>query len=129
MRRPIMNVPDVWRRQCHTCGYRYTPASERDRRVCPVCCSPRVRVCAVTNDGFTDGERAYLEGLAAVDHASMKRIVYSPAFRAGLMQCCREGGSPARYFREAGLGSELIGTKRIERCVNRWKRAESTAHA
>ncbi|WP_318793190.1 hypothetical protein, partial [Bifidobacterium longum] len=34
----------------------------------------------------------------------------------------RRGESPVRIFREAGLDPRLIGNKRIERCIARWKR-------
>ncbi|EIJ25698.1 hypothetical protein [Bifidobacterium longum] len=30
--------------------------------------------------------------------------------------------SPVRIFREAGLDPRIIGNKRIERCIARWKR-------
>lgn len=32
------------------------------------------------------------------------------------------GESPTYLFREAGLGPELIGEKRIERCMDRWRK-------
>ena len=32
-----------------------------------------------------------------------------------------EGGSPAAIFREAGLDPKIIGYKRVERCIARWK--------
>lgn len=31
------------------------------------------------------------------------------------------GGSPAAIFREAGLDPKIIGYKRVERCIARWK--------
>ena len=31
------------------------------------------------------------------------------------------GDSPTALFRKAGLGPEVIGSKRIERCVARWR--------
>ena len=34
------------------------------------------------------------------------------------------GESPAAIFREAGLDPKLIGYKRIERCIARWKKQE-----
>ena len=33
----------------------------------------------------------------------------------------RRGDSPAVIFREAGLDSAVIGYKRIERCMSRWR--------
>lgn len=32
------------------------------------------------------------------------------------------GRKPVRIFREAGLDPRIIGNKRIERCIARWKR-------
>ena len=32
-----------------------------------------------------------------------------------------EGGSPAAIFREACLDPKIIGYKRVERCIARWK--------
>ena len=32
------------------------------------------------------------------------------------------GESPTYLFREAGLGPEFIGEKRIERCMDRWRK-------
>lgn len=34
------------------------------------------------------------------------------------------GESPSAIFREAGLDSKLIGYKRVERCIARWKQQE-----
>lgn len=31
------------------------------------------------------------------------------------------GDSPTALFRKAGLGPEIIGSKRIKRCVARWR--------
>lgn len=33
------------------------------------------------------------------------------------------GESPAAIFREAGLDPKIIGYKRVERCISRWKQA------
>ena len=32
-----------------------------------------------------------------------------------------EGGSPAAIFRAAGLDTQIIGYKRVERFIERWK--------
>ena len=41
---------------------------------------------------------------------------------AGAFLRAENGESPTVLFREAGLGPELIGEKRIERCMHRWGR-------
>lgn len=71
--------------------------------------------------GFTNEEIAYLRSLPAVARVSNGRIRYSEAFRRECMRRYRAGESPVRIFRDAGLDASLIGYKRIERCVARWR--------
>ena len=75
---------------------------------------------------FTSVERAYLLSLDAVESVSESYITYSEAFKAKCMRLYKEGASPARIFREAGLDPKIIGYKRIERSVARWRQAESS---
>lgn len=70
---------------------------------------------------FTDEERAYLESLPAVAGVSGGMIRYTDEFRDSCMERYLSGASPVRIFREAGLDPELIGHKRIERCIARWR--------
>ncbi|WP_436471563.1 hypothetical protein [Bifidobacterium pullorum] len=51
------------------------------------------------------------------------RIVYNDAFKRDCIRRYRNGESPAEIFRSAGLDSALIGYKRIERSIARWKAA------
>lgn len=70
---------------------------------------------------FTKEEIAYLYSLPAVSRVVNGRISYSEAFKR---ECVRQyllGRSPARVFREAGLDPQLIGYKRVERCMARWR--------
>lgn len=71
--------------------------------------------------GFTNEEIAYLRSLPAVARVSNGRIRYSEAFRRECMRRYRAGESPVRIFRDAGLDASLIGYKRIERCIARWR--------
>lgn len=74
-------------------------------------------------DGAFDIEDLkYLRSLAAVKSVTHGRIRYTEEFKHECMRRYREGESPASIFREAGLDSALIGYKRIERCIARWKR-------
>ena len=73
---------------------------------------------------FTAKERAYLLTLPAVESVTQGRIFYTEEFKADCMRRYHEGDSPARIFAEAGLYSDLIGYKRIERCVARWRESE-----
>lgn len=70
---------------------------------------------------FTAEELRYLRSLPAVAAVSAGRIRYTEAFKRICMRQYRQGKSPARIFREAGLDSALIGYKRIERCIARWR--------
>lgn len=74
------------------------------------------------NGKFTIKERAYLSSLPAVKNVSATRIKYEEWFRTECMCRYDAGESPVAIFREAGLDPELIGYKRIERCIARWKK-------
>lgn len=73
---------------------------------------------------FTAKERAYLASLPAVESVSTSRIRYSDRFRVEAMCRYNAGESPSAIFREAGLDPKLIGYKRVERCIARWKQQE-----
>lgn len=77
---------------------------------------------------FTAKTRKYLGTLDAVEAVTQYRICYSKEFRDDCMRRYAEGGSPAAIFREAGLDPKIIGYKRVERCIARWK-AEDAAKA
>ena len=64
-----------------------------------------------------------LRGLPAVSNVTRDRITYSDTFRQVCTIRYLAGESPTKIFREAGLPPELVGYKRIERSVARWKDA------
>lgn len=68
-------------------------------------------------------ELQMLRDLPAVANVSKDRIAYSNAFKQVCVIRYLAGESPTKIFREAGLPPELIGYKRIERSVARWKAA------
>lgn len=70
---------------------------------------------------FTEDEVSYLWTLPAVKRVSERRIVYTQQFKEEVVRRYRLGESPSKIFREAGLDSSLIGFKRIERCIARWR--------
>lgn len=77
---------------------------------------------------FSSERMEYLNALPAVASVSGSRIRYADWFKRECVRLDKEGKSPATLFREAGLGPELIGSKRIERCMNRWRcKAEKDA--
>lgn len=71
--------------------------------------------------GFSTREMAYLSSLPAVRSVGRTRIAYTDAFREECMRRYADGESPAEIFHDAGLDSALIGYKRIERCIARWR--------
>ena len=62
-----------------------------------------------------------LRKLDAVKSVHGNYIQYSDRFRRTAIERDRNGDSPAVIFREAGLDSKIIGYKRIERCMSRWR--------
>ncbi|OZG65646.1 HTH domain-containing protein [Bifidobacterium eulemuris] len=70
---------------------------------------------------FSSRTRKALESLDAVVSVSAARITYSEDFRKECMRRYAQGESPAAIFREAGLDPKIIGYKRIERCIARWR--------
>lgn len=72
---------------------------------------------------FSMRERRYLESLPAVRRVVGRRIYYTDSFKRECIRRYRQGESPQMIFNDAGLWSHLIGYKRIERCIARWKRS------
>ena len=74
------------------------------------------------NKPFDAEERQYLCGLAAVDECGEKRITWNRYFIRYVEYELELGARPVDVFRSAGVGPEVIGRKRIERCVSRWRK-------
>ncbi|WP_291532983.1 HTH domain-containing protein [Bifidobacterium sp. UBA6881] len=72
---------------------------------------------------FSDEEIQLLRQLPAVANVTKDRITYSDAFKQVCTIRYLAGESPTKIFREAGLPPDLVGYKRIERSVARWKAA------
>lgn len=70
---------------------------------------------------FTQAEVYYLNTLPAVERASMDRITYSREFQVRCMAQCLRGNGPTSIFASAGLNPKIVGSKRIERAIARWK--------
>ena len=73
---------------------------------------------------FSPEEIKYLKSLSAVAEATAKRITYTDDFKRYCVVHYNEVASPVRMFREAGLDPALIGYKRIERCLARWRESQ-----
>ena len=70
---------------------------------------------------FSSEEMQLLRGLPAVANVTRDRITYSDIFKQVCTIRYLAGESPTKIFREAGLPPDLVGYKRIERSVARWK--------
>ncbi|NMM94187.1 hypothetical protein [Bifidobacterium oedipodis] len=74
---------------------------------------------------FSDGVVAYLASLPVVASVSRERIVYADGFKVECMRRYCAGERASAIFRSVGLDPKLVGAKRVERCVNRWRHDES----
>lgn len=70
---------------------------------------------------FTQAEVYYLNTLPAVERASMDRTTYSREFQVRCMAQYLRGNGPTSIFASAGLNPKIVGSKRIERAIARWK--------
>ncbi|KAB8287560.1 hypothetical protein [Bifidobacterium avesanii] len=70
---------------------------------------------------FTDEQVKYLEGLPAVRAVHGDRIFYEPWFSRSALQQYAKGVKPGEIFASAGMPESLVGAKRIERSMARWR--------
>lgn len=70
---------------------------------------------------FTNEEMRYLLALEAVREVTPTRITYTDEFKRECLRRYLTGASPVTMFREVGLTPEIVGRKRIERCMARWR--------
>ena len=70
---------------------------------------------------FTDEQMRLLKGNDAISEVSRTRIYYREWFQMQAIMKNRLGMGPTRIFTEAGLPPSLVGYKRIERCMSRWR--------
>ncbi|WP_137655444.1 HTH domain-containing protein [Bifidobacterium moukalabense] len=75
----------------------------------------------MTRKTFTDEEAAILRTSPAVLRATSRRITYAAWFRRYAVIMNRRGERPSDIFRGVGLDPKIVGHKRIERCMNRWR--------
>lgn len=67
-------------------------------------------------------DRREIERSYAVKHVVGDRIIYTDEFKQEFVMRLQNGEKPTAIFRSVGLGPELIGGKRIERCTAHWAR-------
>ncbi|KAB8290944.1 HTH domain-containing protein [Bifidobacterium avesanii] len=74
------------------------------------------------NNAFDEEQMMLLRRIPAVRMVSPSRIYYTNTFRNEFRRRVNAGESPRAVFEAAGLGPQIIGAKRIERCAERWMR-------
>ena len=84
---------------------------------------------ATAHSLFTLKEASYLQSLPAVKRVTASRITYEESFKVECVRRYLQGESARKIFREAGLDPMLIGEKRVERCIARWKTTKSIVDA
>lgn len=78
----------------------------------------------MTDTSFTPEQLEYLRMLPAVRSVNGSHIYYSSQFQKECMRRYAQGERPSKIFRDAGLSPQIIGHKRIERCIARWKQLD-----
>ncbi|OZG60737.1 MULTISPECIES: hypothetical protein [Bifidobacterium] len=76
---------------------------------------------------FTRAQIRYLNALPAVGRVTEDRITYTEDFKIQVLLLDAMGEGPVSIFRHAGLPPELIGYKRIDHCMARWRRSPELA--
>lgn len=74
---------------------------------------------------FTAYEIRQLEVNPNVRHVSEKSITYSPEFKLTALEAYRCGKTPQQIFIEAGFQLSIIGNRKPNECLKRWRAAYS----
>ena len=53
------------------------------------------------------------------------RIFYSESFRKTALKKYKDGVKPVQIFCEAGFPLDVLGIKRIEKCMARWRNCDT----
>ena len=75
----------------------------------------------MTKRQFSNTEVEYLRALPAVESVTQNRITYSRDFQISCMRRYLDGERPSSIFTSAGLSPAIVGRKRVERNIARWK--------
>ena len=81
----------------------------------------RVNGVDMTKRQFSNTEVEYLRALPAVESVTPNRITYSRDFQISCMRRYLDGERPSSIFTSAGLSPAIVGRKRVERNIARWK--------
>lgn len=73
---------------------------------------------------FSLAEIEYLRTLPAVESVTESRITYARSFQVDCMRRYLHGERPSSIFIAVGLSPSVVGHKRVERNIARWKHDE-----
>lgn len=79
----------------------------------------------VNRHRFTAHEIRQLEANPNVLHVSEKAITYSPEFKLAALEAYQKGCTPQQIFVEAGFLLSIIGNRKPQECLKRWRAAYS----
>jgi len=75
---------------------------------------------------FNEHQRRQIEANPNVASVSDRAIQYTAEFKLKAVQANLQGKGPAQIFREAGFDLEVIGLKKSQSALNRWKKTFQT---
>jgi len=76
----------------------------------------------MSNIIFNEHQRRLIEMNPNVTSVSDRAIQYTPEFKLKAVQENLQGKGPSQIFREAGFDLEIIGTKKAQSAISRWKK-------
>ncbi len=71
---------------------------------------------------FNEFQRKQLENNRNVKDVSDRSITYQPAFKVKAVKENIEGKGPMAIFKAAGFDVDLIGHRKPNQCLKRWRR-------
>ncbi|HCH21731.1 HTH domain-containing protein [Bifidobacterium sp. UBA6881] len=83
----------------------------------------------MTKRRFSQMEIEYLRSLPAVSAVTENRITYARDFQIMCMHRYLNGERPSVIFTSAGLSPSIVGHKRVERNIARWKHDDEIVKA
>jgi hypothetical protein len=71
---------------------------------------------------FNEFQRKQLENNPNVNHVSDRSISYKPEFKIAAIKENKNGKGPTDIFIEYGFDLDIIGSKKPQQCLKRWRK-------
>ncbi|OAS83516.1 HTH domain-containing protein [Metabacillus litoralis] len=71
---------------------------------------------------FNEFQRQQLENNPNVNHVSDRSISYKPEFKIAAIKEYKNGKGPTDIFIEYGFDLDIIGSKKPQQCLKRWRK-------